>query len=304
MEHKQFFQIVDELNTGDLLIVNETKVFNARLEAKTASDRNIEIFLLRPDTGNTWRALAKPGKRIKQEDVITFTDQTKATIQEKCTDGTIRIELQKTPKEILEWTSTIGQVPIPPYVEEAPSDASDYQTVYAKHTGSVAAPTAGFHFTQDLIKTLKEKGIEFATITLHVGMGTFKPLQSETLEEHIMHEEWISIPKETRKQIKETHANGHRVIAIGTTSVRALESGIAEGFTNIFIKPGYRFKTIDGMITNFHLPKSTLMVLVSAFAGEKHKDQDEGRKMILHAYQEAIANNYRFYSFGDAMFIK
>jgi S-adenosylmethionine:tRNA ribosyltransferase-isomerase len=189
-------------------------------------------------------------------------------------------------------------------VGEVPQETEKYQTVYAKTVGSVAAPTAGFHFTPELIEKLKSRGVRFATVTLHVGLGTFRPIKSETIEEHEMHAEWIDVPKETQQLIAETKEKNHRVIAVGTTTVRALESDVTSGFTNIFITPGYRFKVIDGLITNFHLPQSSLLVLVSAFIGEHKDDPDTGRQVLLHAYQKAVAEGYRFYSFGDAMFVR
>ncbi len=290
-QHHHFYEIGDFLKPGDLLIVNESKVFKARLFGMVGT--KIEIFLLHPD-GNSWIALAKPGRKLRVGTVITFQDGTTACVENKLDDGTIRISFDKSAEEVFAWTDAIGSVPVPPYVEKAPTDQSDYQTVYANSIGSVAAPTAGFHFTPELIEKLKQQGIQFASITLHVGLGTFRPMKTETLEEHVMHSEWISVPSETRRAISDTKRRGGRVIAVGTTTVRALESGIEEGFTNIFITPGYQFKIIDGLITNFHLPKSTLLVLVSALAG---------RELILKAYQEAIKENYRFYSFGDAMLI-
>lgn len=290
LEHRHFYEIPEFLKPGDLLIVNDSKVFKARLETA----EGIEIFLLRPDE-NGWITLAKPGRKLSVGSTISFSDGSTARTIEKREDGTVVIDFQKTPSEVFALADAIGQVPTPPYVEKPPEDSvTTYQTVYAKETGSVAAPTAGFHFTPELIEKLKSQGIRFASVTLHVGLGTFRPMKTETLEEHEMHEEWIDVPKETRELIEETKKNGGRVIAVGTTTVRALESGIDQGFTKLFITPGYRFQNVDAMITNFHLPKSTLLVLVSTFAG---------RELIRKAYEEAIKDNYRFYSFGDAMLI-
>lgn len=290
MEHKHFFEIGEFLKPGDLLIVNESKVFKARL----VTTENVEIFLLRPDSDN-WLALAKPGRKLSVGSIISFPNGTTARVKNKHEDGTVSIDFATTPETVFALAEQIGEVPTPPYVEKPPADATEtYQTVYAKSVGSVAAPTAGFHFTPELIEKLKEQGIRFASITLHVGLGTFRPMKTETLEEHVMHEEWIDVPDETIKLIEETKKNGGRVIAVGTTTVRALESGTRHGFTKLFITPGFEFKTIDGMITNFHLPKSTLLVLVSSFAG---------RDNVLKAYSTAIENEYRFYSFGDAMLI-
>ncbi len=312
IRHKHFYDILDELNAGDLLIANESKVFKARLTGsvqRIADDQGtphspLEIFLLRPEQDDQWIALAKPGKKLRINTTIIFDENVTAIVKEKrAEDGTVVIGFNRPPNDILEWTDRVGDVPVPPYVASAPADASDYQTVYAKHVGSVAAPTAGFHFTPELMEKFRAKGIRFETITLHVGLGTFRPVQTDDLDEHIMHEEWVSVPERVRDLIKETRANGHRAIAVGTTTMRALESGLTEGFTNIFIKPGHRFAWADGMITNFHLPKSTLLVLVSAFIGEHHADPDDGRKMAIQAYEEAIELGYRFYSFGDAMLI-
>ena len=302
-EHKKFFEIGSELHAGDLLVVNETKVFKARLRGSVDA-HNVEVFLLRPEADESWIALAQPGKRLSVGSVIRFRDGSACNVLEKQPDGVIRIGFGKDPQEIISWTEKFGDIPVPPYVTEQPTDLDEYQTVYAKQTGSVAAPTAGFHFTTELIDQMKNQGIRFATVTLHVGMGTFRPMKTDTIEEHVMHEEWIDVPEETMQLISETKQNGNRVIAVGTTTVRALESDIRHGFTNIFITPGYTFKVIDALITNFHLPKSTLLVLVSAFAGANKTDPDDGRKMILNTYHEAIEKDYRFYSFGDAMLIE
>lgn len=317
MQHKHFANIIDELHAGDLLIANESKVFKARLTAYglrstgNAVDRRpstvspLEIFLLRPHVKNEWIALAKPGKKLSIGTEISFADDVKAIVKEKRSeDGTVILAFEKSPEKIIAWTDTAGSVPVPPYVRASETNTKNYQTVYAKNVGSVAAPTAGFHFTPELIQKLEEKGVRFTTVTLHVGLGTFRPVQTDDLDDHIMHEEWVSVPETVRDLIKETRMNGHRAIAVGTTTVRALESGLAEGFTNIFIKPGYRFTWIDGLITNFHLPKSTLLVLISSFIGEHHQDPDKGRQIAIATYEEAIKLGYRFYSFGDAMFIR
>lgn len=310
MQHKHFADIIEELHAGDLLIANESKVFKARLEGKTSRPTNpafspIEIFLLRPHAGNEWIALAKPGKKLSIGSEILFASDVKAIVKEKRSeDGTVILAFEKSPEEIIAWTDTAGSIPVPPYVRASETNTKNYQTVYAKNVGSVAAPTAGFHFTPELIKKLERKGVRFATVTLHVGLGTFRPVQTDDLNDHIMHEEWVSVPMEVRDLIKETRSNGHLAIAVGTTTVRALESSLTEGFTNIFIKPGYHFTWIDGLITNFHLPKSTLLVLVSSFIGECHQDPDEGRQIAIATYEEAIKLGYRFYSFGDAMFIR
>jgi len=299
LEHRRFFEIGGFLRPGDLLVVNRSKVFKARLMAK----QGIEIFLLRPE-GSGWIALAKPGRKLKPGATVEFADGTTCSVSGKLADGTVVLDFGKPADEVLALTDAIGQVPTPPYVGKQVSDAADYQTVYAREVGSVAAPTAGFHFTPELIAKLKTQGVRFAEAILHVGLGTFRPIKTDTLEAHEMHEEWLDIPAETRQAIAETKQAGGRVIAVGTTTVRALESGLDHGFTDIFITPGYRFKTVDALITNFHLPKSTLVVLVSAFAGEHQADSDWGRRAVLDAYRQAISLGYRFYSFGDAMLIK
>ncbi len=337
MDHRHFFEIGEFLKSGDLLIVNDSKVFKARLRGEVISHESrvtsaMEVFLLRPLTDCDWVVLLKPGKKAAVGSTVSFRDDVSCEVKEKHGDGTVRVSFNKSPEEIITWTDHAGEIPVPPYVGHAPEKLDDYQTVYADKTGSVAAPTAGFHFTPELIAALKEKGIQFASVTLHVGLGTFRPMQSETLEEHVMHEEWFEIPEATIRLIEETKQTGGRVIAVGTTTVRALESGSqaviskqeavngnadrdpltayrspltkTSGLTSIFITPGYRFQIVDALITNFHLPKSTLLVLVSAFAGTIHQDADVGRKMILRAYEEAIKQEYRFYSFGDAMLIQ
>ncbi|MBU1032959.1 tRNA preQ1(34) S-adenosylmethionine ribosyltransferase-isomerase QueA, partial [Patescibacteria group bacterium] len=256
IEHRKFFEITDYLKPGDLLVVNESKVFKARL----VSTDGIEIFLLRPNE-DTWLALAKPAKKLRSGQELKFEDGTSANVIEKREDGTVIIDFKLLSEDVIAIADRIGQVPIPPYVDKVPNDERDYQTVYAKNIGSVAAPTAGFHFTPKLIENLKGHGIKFAAVTLHVGLGTFRPIKTETIEDHIMHEEWIDVPVETSNMILETKERGGRVIAVGTTTVRALESDTQHGFTNIFITPGYKFKTVDALITNFHLPKSSLLVL-------------------------------------------
>lgn len=305
MEHRFFYEISDFLNPGDLLVINESKVFKARLNATVEAQfiaprgvmnhtpARIELFLLRPE-GKAWQALAKPGKKLKVGKEMCFADGTHAKVIEKNPDGTIRLDFERSAEEIFAWTNQVGEVPTPPYVTEHLERESDYQTTYAKTVGSVAAPTAGFHFTPELLEKLKAQGVHFAAVTLHIGLGTFRPIKTETIEDHVMHDEWLEVSDETRAKIRETRQKGGRVIAVGTTTVRALESDMARGLTDIFITPGYRFKMIDGLITNFHLPKSTLLVLVSALAGQD---------LIRKAYAEAIEKRYRFYSFGDAMLI-
>ncbi len=319
--HRKFYEITDYFRPGDLLVVNNSKVFRARLAAKKG-ETTFEIFLLRPD-GENWTVLARPGKKLSIKDVISFEADVSAEVVSKKEDGTVVIKFSISHDEVFAYTQKHGSVPVPPYVKEAPDDADDYQTVYAKETGSVAAPTAGFHFTPELLQKLRDMGVNIAYVTLHVGLGTFRPVMTEKVEDHEMHEEWVEVNKETADMVNETKKNGGRVVAVGTTSVRSLEAaaqipqsrqgGISpfakggilafSGFTDLFITPGDEFRIVDVMITNFHLPESTLIMLVSAFAQSKMKGDDMGRKFVLNAYQEAINNDYRFYSFGDAMIL-
>lgn len=297
IQDKHVGDLPDLLKAGDLLIFNDSKVFKARLKAEVVGKFNrdrglaVEIFLLRPE-GDTWIAMAKPGKKLHTGARVIFADGSKAQIVGKRDDGTVDIDFGIHAGRVFDLADKVGEVPVPPYVEATEENTSTYQTVYARNVGSVAAPTAGFHFTQDLFKKLKAKGIETEFVTLHVGVGTFRPMKGETLEEHVMHEEWVDVPVSTSAAIKKAKAEGRRVIVVGTTAMRALESGLDSGFTKLFITPGYDFKVADGLITNFHLPKSTLIVLVSAFAG---------RENVMKAYKHAMESDYRFYSFGDAM---
>ncbi len=329
--HRKFYDVCDHLNAGDLLVVNNSKVFRARLSA-AKGEAKLEIFLLRPDRGN-WLVLAKPGKKLAIGDKILFQDAVQAEVVEKKDDGTVVIQFNIADEQVFEYAEKFGEVPTPPYVKQAPADADDYQTVYAKHTGSVAAPTAGFHFTPELMDRLRDKGVRIAYVTLHVGLGTFRPVMTEKVEDHKMHEEWIEVSEKTADLVNQTKESGGKVVAVGTTSVRTLEAAARKipitplrsksfgaqakyqlpikdvinsysGFTDLFIKPGDEFKVVDVMITNFHLPESTLIMLVSAFAQSKMSETDAGRHFVLKAYQEAINNDYRFYSFGDAMILK
>ncbi|KAA0207083.1 tRNA preQ1(34) S-adenosylmethionine ribosyltransferase-isomerase QueA [Candidatus Uhrbacteria bacterium] len=317
MQDRHVDDLPELLRAGDLLIFNDSKVFKARLRAtidnRLHRDRGkeVEIFLLRPDRG-AWIALAKPGKKLRVATRLVFKNGWKATVLGKRDDGTIDLDFRLPPERVFELADEFGEVPVPPYVEPTKENMSVYQTSYAKHVGSVAAPTAGFHFTPTLFEALKKKGIERAFVTLHVGLGTFRPIKTDTLGSHEMHEEWAHVPEETREAIASAKREGRRVIVVGTTAMRALESwarhlpqpllseegpGVARdwsGFTKLFITPGFEFRIADGLITNFHLPKSTLIVLVSAFAG---------RENVLNAYKHAIEHEYRFYSFGDAMLI-
>ncbi len=284
------FDLPTLLRPGDLLVFNDTKVFKARLHG-TCQGKSFEIFLLKTEE-DTWQALIRSSKKLTCGDDLDLPDGSHCTVMEKRNDGIVTLDFHRKTEDVFAYTDIYGQVPSPPYVDQVTA-LDQYQTIYAKQVGSVAAPTAGFHFTAELLEALTQKGIQQAFVTLHVGIGTFRPMMSQTLEEHVMHEEWGHVPQETWKRIQATKESGGRVIAVGTTTVRALESG-GTGATTLFITPGYQFKVIDGLLTNFHLPKSTLLVLVSAFAGTS---------LIQRAYQHAIDHQYRFYSFGDAMLI-
>ena len=304
IEHKKFYNIIDYLEPGDTLVLNDTKVLPARLIGEKAeTGAVIEILLLKNIEKDEWETLAKPARRIKKGTIVNFGN---GKLKAKCTkvldDGIRHFELiyDGILMEILE---ELGTMPLPPYIHEKLEDQSLYQTVYAKEIGSAAAPTAGLHFTKELLKRIEKKGINIAYITLHVGLGTFRPVSVERVEDHEMHSEFYSMSKEVAELLNNTRKNGKRIIAVGTTSTRTLETITSKynefrechGWTNIFIYPGYEFKGIDALITNFHLPKSTLVMLVSALAG---------RENIMHAYKIAVDKKYRFFSFGDAMFIK
>lgn len=306
MADKHFFDIVDELNTGDTLVLNNTRVLPARLHGEKAdTGGHIELLLLKNTVDDTWEVLAKPAKKLKKGTVIKFGDgRLTATVIDDSLDHGGRIVTFNYQGIFLEVLESLGEMPLPPYIHEKLADQGRYQTVYAKENGSAAAPTAGLHFTDELLGKIKSKGINIAWVTLHVGLGTFRPVSVDNIEEHDMHSEFYILPQETADIINATKEAGKRVIAVGTTSIRTLES-VAQKFdgkvqadsdwTNIFIKPGYKFQVVDAFSTNFHLPKSTLVMLVSAFAG---------RDFVLSAYQHAIDEHYRFFSFGDAMFVK
>lgn len=306
IKHRHFYDLSKFLKKDDLLVFNDTKVFKARLLGKTMNQESrikhqIEIFLLRPIDKYNWEVLAKPGKKLKEGGVISFGRGFSCQIKKKKEEGLVVVKFSQPKEKVLIMADKIGHIPVPPYVAREPKKLSDYQTIYAKNTGSVAAPTAGFHFTPRLFQELKKKGVKFAFVTLHVGLGTFRPVKTERVEEHQMHSEWVEINKETTELIKQAKKEKRRVIAVGTTAARVLEGVIKagrlkshKGNINIFVYPGYKFKIIDGLITNFHLPKSTLLMLVAAFAG---------REKILRTYQVAVKKKYRFFSFGDAMFI-
>lgn len=304
IEHKVFKDILDYLKPGDCLVRNNTKVIPARLYGvKEETGANVEFLLLHRVEGDIWEVMVRPGKKLMPGAKVSFGDGIlKAEILEKMDDGNrkVKFEYNGIFNEILD---KIGLMPLPPYIKERLKEKDRYQTVYAKYEGSAAAPTAGLHFTDELLEKIKEKGVEIANVTLHVGIGTFRPVKVENIEEHDMHSEHYYIKKEDAEKINNARKNGGRIIAVGTTSCRVLESvadenGMVkevEGDTSIFIYPGYKFKCIDSLITNFHLPESTLVMLVSALAG---------REYILDAYKEAVNQKYRFFSFGDAMYIE
>ncbi|PJI10398.1 MULTISPECIES: tRNA preQ1(34) S-adenosylmethionine ribosyltransferase-isomerase QueA [Clostridium] len=304
IEHKIFKDIVDYLNEGDCLVLNDTRVLPARLiGSKVKTGGKMEFLLLRRIDANTWETLVKPGKRAKIGAEFEFGDGSlKATIKSIGEDGNRIVEFKYDGifEEILD---KLGQMPLPPYITEELEDNEEYQTVYSKNNGSAAAPTAGLHFTNELLDKIRAKGVKTVFLTLHVGLGTFRPVKVENIEEHHMHSEYYILSKESADIINETRKNGGKVISVGTTSTRTLETiadenGIVReqsGWTDIYIYPGYKYKIVDALITNFHLPKSTLVMLVSALSS---------RENILNAYKIAVENRYRFFSFGDAMFIK
>ena len=304
IEDKVFRDIIDYLEPGDCLVRNNTKVIPARLYGKKDTGANVEFVLLKQLDGDIWESIVRPGNKLKPGSKVIFGDGLlKAEILDVLEDGTrkVNFEYDGIFNEILDQ---IGLMPLPPYIHESLKENDRYQTVYAKYEGSAAAPTAGLHFTPELLKKIEEKGIKIANVTLHVGIGTFRPVKEENIEEHKMHTEHFYIKQEDVDKINETKKNGKKVIAVGTTSCRVLETvadentGLVkqiESDTGIYIYPGYKFKCVDGLITNFHLPKSTLLMLVSALAD---------REFILEAYNKAVEEKYRFFSFGDAMFIK
>ena len=303
IEHKQFKDIINYLEPGDCLVRNNTKVIPARLYGKKESGANVEFVLLKNIEGDTWETIVRPGNKLHIGTKVIFGDGLLlAEILDKTEDGTriVNFTYKGIFNEILD---KIGLMPLPPYIHESLKDNDRYQTVYAKYNGSAAAPTAGLHFTEELLKKIEEKGVKIANVTLHVGIGTFRPVKEKNIEDHHMHSEHYYVKKEDADKINEAKLNKKRVIAVGTTSCRTLETiadektGLVkecEGDTGIYIYPGYNFKCIDGLITNFHLPESTLLMLVSALAGKDY---------IMEAYKEAVKEKYRFFSFGDAMFI-
>lgn len=299
--HKHFYDIVDYLNKDDLLVLNDTKVIKARLFGKTDSGANVEVLLLKRMGLNLWETLAKPAKRLKNGKIITFSKDLQAEVKEDKLEGGVKIlefKFRGTFEEALDKTAVM---PLPPYIKTELKDLSRYQTVYCRDENSAAAPTAGLHFTKELLSKITEKGIEIAKVTLNVGLGTFRPVKEENIEDHKMHSEFFEITEENADKINKAKREGRRVVCVGTTSVRAVESAGKTGKieavrtdTDIFIYPGYCFKIADALITNFHLPESTLIMLVSAFIG---------REKTMYLYETAVKEGYRFFSFGDAMFL-
>ncbi len=303
IKHKHFNNIIDYLNPGDALVLNDTKVLPARLYGiKEDTEAVIEILMIKEIEENIWEYLVKPAKRVKVGTVVNFGNKLKAECIKIGEEG-IRVFKLIYNGILYEILEELGEMPLPPYIHEKLKDKDRYQTVYAKNIGSAAAPTAGLHFTKELLEKVKEKKIEIVYITLHVGLGTFRPVNVDDINNHKMHSEFYMMTKEAANTLNEVKKNNHKIVSVGTTSTRTLETIMnlygtfkeCSGWTDIFIYPGYEFKAVDNLITNFHLPKSTLVMLVSALAGTKN---------ILNAYNEAIKNEYRFFSFGDSMFIK
>lgn len=302
---KHFADIIDELNPGDALVMNDTRVLPARLYGeKPDTGGHLEVLLLTNQEGDTWETLIKPAKRAKVGTKISFGDgRLQAVVEEELEHGG-RIITFTYEGIFLEILESLGEMPLPPYIKERLEDPERYQTVYAKENGSAAAPTAGLHFTKELLEKIQAKGVELVYLTLHVGLGTFRPVSVDNIADHQMHSEFYRLTEDAAAKLRTVKANGGRIVAVGTTSIRTLETigtkfageiKADSGWTDIFITPGYTFKVVDAFSTNFHLPKSTLVMLVSAFAGREH---------VLNAYQHAIEEGYRFFSFGDAMFVK
>jgi S-adenosylmethionine:tRNA ribosyltransferase-isomerase len=303
MEHRHFYDLKEYLRPGDCLVLNDSRVIPARLFGTRPTGGAVEVVLLKDLGDNRWECLSRPGKKMRPGTQVTFGDGELTAVVEDVVEGGNRI-LRFTYEGIfLEILEKLGRMPLPPYIKVQLDDPERYQTVYAREPGSAAAPTAGLHFTRELLEDIRAMGVDVEFVTLHVGLGTFRPVQVEDVENHEMHSEFCTVPEKTAAAIRKAKASGNRVIAVGTTSCRTLESftapdgtiTAASGWTNIFIYPGYRFKCIDALVTNFHLPGSTLVMLVSALAGKEN---------IMSAYKEAVDQRYRFFSFGDAMFIK
>lgn len=305
IEHKIFRDVLEYLEPGDLLVVNNSKVLPARLiGTKVPTGAVCEVLLLHQVKGDTWECLAKPGKRMQPGTLVSFGDGSlTATVEETLEDGNKHVTFHYDTATLYEKLDEFGKMPLPPYITKQLEDQSQYQTVYAKELGSAAAPTAGLHFTPELMEDIKAKGVDIAEVTLHVGLGTFRPVKEEDVENHHMHSEYYEVTEEQAARINAARERGGRIVCVGTTSVRTLETladehGIVHpgsGFTQIFIKPGVPVRAVDALITNFHLPGSTLLMLISALAG---------RETVLSAYRQAVEERYRFFSFGDAMFIE
>ena len=303
LEHRHFYDLLDYLREGDCMVFNDSRVLPARLIGARPTGGSVELVLLRDLGEGRWECLSRPGRKTRPGTEILFGNgELKATVESVAEGGNriVRFDYEGIFLEVLE---RLGKMPLPPYIKEELQDSERYQTVYSREIGSAAAPTAGLHFTKELMEKIAAKGVKLCYVTLHVGLGTFRPVKAEEIEDHEMHSEFCIIPEETARIVSETKKKGGRVIAVGTTSCRTLESFAREdgslpatsGWTNIFIYPGYTFKCVDALVTNFHLPESTLIMLVSALAGREH---------VLHAYEEAVKERYRFFSFGDAMFIE
>ena len=302
IRHKHFFDLPDALCEGDCLVLNDSRVLPARLLGKRSTGGAVEVVLLRDLGDGKWECLTRPGKKTRPGAELSFGDNLlAATVVDAVEDGNKILQFHYD-GIFLEILEKLGKMPLPPYIKEELQDSERYQTVYSRNLGSAAAPTAGLHFTPELLEKIRARGVKVCYVTLHVGLGTFRPVKEEEIQDHIMHSEYCEIPQETADIINETKKNGHRVIAVGTTTCRTLESFAqadgtlcaSSGWTDIFIYPGYTLKCIDALVTNFHLPESTLVMLVSALAG---------RETILHAYEVAVQERYRFFSFGDAMLI-
>ena len=302
VEHRHFYDLPQYLQKGDLLVLNNTKVLPARLFARKPTGGQVEVLLISPLDDRTWNCLVKPAKRVRVDTQLEFDQGLSGIVRTLGKEGLRSIEFSLAGQEFQDKLDEIGELPLPPYITEKPLDPQRYQTVYAAKPGAVAAPTAGLHFTHELFAQLDQMGIERVHLTLHVGIGTFRPVGVDEIEEHKMHSEYFDINTQAAQAINRARAQGRRIIAVGTTAVRVIETAAKDdgtiepgsGWTDIFIYPGYRYKAVDALITNFHLPRSTLLMLVSALAS---------REQILAAYHEAVAEEYRFFSFGDAMLI-
>lgn len=302
IDHKHFYDIIDYLNPGDVLVLNDTKVMPSRIYGeKVDTKAKIEFLLLKEVDKDCYEALTRPARRVKVGTVVKFSDELQLEVIEKRDEGMCVVKFQYE-GIFIEKLEQLGEMPLPPYIHEKLDDKDRYQTIYASNLGSAAAPTAGLHFTDELMNKIKEKGIQVEYVTLHIGLGTFRPMSVENIKDHHMHTEWFKMDEATAERLNKAKAENRRIIAVGTTSTRTMEAiytkynkfvATAEE-TNIFIYPGYKFKAIDALITNFHLPKSTLIMLVSAFSTKEY---------VLNAYEKAKENNYRFFSFGDSMFI-